>query len=181
MSVTYAQLRERVMLDVLTDTLLWLPRPLDDPSFKRPHLAIMWNTRFAWKPVSLVRHKRKGYLHFKLTLASRTHKVAAHRAILMLHLQRDLIGQADHRNRVRDDNSVDNLRDVSDMENRHNRSPKAGKIDDLPLGVYRRGKRFRAQFTRDGVQNWLGTFATVEDAEDARKRAEAAHNNGVLK
>ena len=47
----------------------------------------------------------------------------------------------DHINHNRDDNRIANLRDVSDITNNRNRA----QVRDLPCGIYRHGRGYRAQ------------------------------------
>jgi hypothetical protein len=81
-------------------------------------------------------------------------------------------GEVDHINGDRADNRITNLRCVSARENRRNQRPRRS----IPLGVSRNrnGKRWRATIRADGVYQHLGTFDTVEEAQAARKVAEAA-------
>lgn len=65
-----------------------------------------------------------------------------------------------------------NLRVSTYAENGRNRA--GPRVDNTSgfLGVYRRGRRFRAQIRVDGVDRLLGNFDTPEQAHAARLAAE---------
>lgn len=80
-------------------------------------------------------------------------------------------GDLDHRNGVRPDNRIANLREVTDAENSQNlRRPHADNLNGL-LGVVSNHTRFSARIMAHGKQLYLGTFATPEQAHLAYRRA----------
>lgn len=98
----------------------------------------------------------------------------AHRVIWSIHYGTWPDDQIDHINGVRNDNRIENLRDVSQHENQRN----AKKRDDNTsgvTGVYRdkaTGK-WEARIRVYGRLKYLGSFGNIEDAASARKAAEA--------
>lgn len=80
----------------------------------------------------------------------------------------------DHRNGVRTDNRIENLRDVSRSVNLQNiRSPKStSQTQMLGVSVYRNG-RFSAQIKVAGRKRHLGYFDTKEQAHNAYLIAKA--------
>lgn len=66
----------------------------------------------------------------------------------------------DHKNRIKSDNRLDNLRDITQSEQNLNKT----SSEALDKGVYARGERFRAQVTRNGSVVHLGTFNSKEEA-----------------
>ena len=94
--------------------------------------------------------------------------VLLHRQILGLSLDDGLYG--DHINRDTRDNRRENLRIVTASESLLNRTLRAR---DLPTGVYRHGKRFKAQIKRNCALVHLGVFDTPEEAASSRANAEA--------
>jgi hypothetical protein len=77
----------------------------------------------------------------------------------------------DHKNRIRDDNRWDNLREADDYlsnNNRNTRSPHKKKTD-LPQGVLRNpnGKRFIARARKGGKSYHMGTYDTPKEAHQA--------------
>lgn len=93
--------------------------------------------------------------------------VLLHRWLLGLERGGRLIG--DHINRNVLDNRRSNLRAVTPAESNLNREVARR---DLPVGVHRTGSgRFEARLKRNRKQQHLGTFDTVEAAEQARATA----------
>ena len=73
----------------------------------------------------------------------------------------------DHINRIKTDNRIANLRDVSHKENManrdyHGRPPGMGC--NMPVSAYRYRGRWAARKTVNGVRKWLGIFDTKEQA-----------------
>jgi hypothetical protein len=75
--------------------------------------------------------------------------------------------QIDHINSDRADNRIANLRDVTPAVNCQNqkRSHAGSKVPFL--GVYQRGKSYRAHISYNGKRRWVGTYATPELAHAA--------------
>ena len=75
-------------------------------------------------------------------------------------------GEIDHINGRRDDNRIENLRDVPKRLNGHNRhGPNRDNKSSGLLGVTRNGKNgWMAQITVDGERRYLGTFKDPEIA-----------------
>lgn len=74
--------------------------------------------------------------------------------------------QIDHINRVRYDNRISNLREVSPHINSINKNV-ASPTSSGYRGVYARGNKFRAIVRHLGVNTNLGTFDTAEKANEA--------------
>lgn len=73
--------------------------------------------------------------------------------------------QVDHINRIVEDNSWDNLREATLSENLTNRIFK--RKDGLPLGVYKKGKKYFSSIWKNGKNNYIGVFETIEEAKKA--------------
>lgn len=90
----------------------------------------------------------------------------------------------DHRNRVRHDNRISNLRDVDMAHNRHNVGTKPNRNNKTGLlGVVRsaNGKRFSSRISYPGKKNlYLGTFDTPEAAHAAFMAAKMKYQPGAL-
>jgi hypothetical protein len=86
--------------------------------------------------------------------------------------------QVDHKNRVRDDNRWENLREATPRQNSSNRvHPSAS---GLPRGVYyrrdgKRKKRYSAKIRVAGVAYHYGPFFTPKEASDAYELAFDKH------
>ena len=81
--------------------------------------------------------------------------------------------EVDHINHVRNDNRLANLRFVTTADNHRNLS-RYNKNNTGVAGVFYRKdiRKYTAQITVDGVQIYLGIFATLEEAARARKDAD---------
>lgn len=90
--------------------------------------------------------------------------------------------EIDHINGIRDDNRIENLRDVSTSVNQQN--VRYGKSDNVSgyLGVSRyknlKAKPWRAQILVSGKMIHLGYFETAEDAGVAYVKAKRIHHIG---
>lgn len=83
--------------------------------------------------------------------------------------------QIDHKNRIKNDNRILNLREVTNSENQMNTKIKNTNTSGIK-GVYfdAASKKWRAQISINKKKIGLGRFALKEQAAEARKNAE--HN-----
>jgi HNH endonuclease len=78
--------------------------------------------------------------------------------------------EIDHLNRIRNDNRIDNLRDVTHMQNRCNTS---NNVSGVPgVAWHKLGKKWQVQIRVAGKSKSLGYFTNIEDAAAARREAE---------
>lgn len=142
--------------------LVWKNRPISH--FKRIKDCKMRNTRFAGK-VAGGNHP-DGYIQIKLDSTL----YLAHRIIWIMHYGEitDPL-QVDHINHIRNDNRIENLRLVTHQDNSKNCSKNAKNISGT-VGVYfhKAANKWCAQIGKQ----YLGTFLTKSEAEQARKKAE---------
>jgi len=81
------------------------------------------------------------------------------------------LGQVDHENLIKDDNSWNNLRDSTQSENQMNRPvQKNNKLGVKGVMLSNRGK-YIARISKDGTLINLGSFITLESARSARDEA----------
>jgi len=112
-----------------------------------------------------------GYLSVKVNnIAYR-----AHRIIWLITFGRWPSEQIDHINGVRDDNRIENLREVSVQGNQRNQHIRIDNTSGIP-GVYFDLGAWRARIKVDGKYVDLGRFKTKEEAFVARKGAEARYD-----
>lgn len=82
-------------------------------------------------------------------------------------------GEIDHRNRVKDDNRIANLRPVSRSENMQNRVHARRDNKSGFLGAQRARGAWMARITVDGKERRFGHFATPQQAHEAYLAAKA--------
>jgi CDGSH-type Zn-finger protein len=80
-------------------------------------------------------------------------------------------GQIDHKNRVRDDNRICNLRPATTSQNMRNRTAHSDNaVGYKGVSLTRQGK-YKAKIWCDGKEKWLGVFDAAELAAAAYKMA----------
>lgn len=77
--------------------------------------------------------------------------------------------EVDHKDGNTLNNSKENLRIVNSTQNKHNTVSKGTRT--LPKGVSRHGRHYRAKIYINYKQISLGTFSTIDRAEQAYKEA----------
>lgn len=103
-----------------------------------------------------------GYLRVILSIGAIQKRLYVHRLILLTYKgESDLDG--DHINGIRHDNRLVNLQYLTARQNQHKRILNRS----LPIGVYKRGNKYRAKIYINGVLFNLGTFESVELANSA--------------
>ena len=78
--------------------------------------------------------------------------------------------EADHKNRIRDDNRWCNLKEVTKSQNQFNRSDQKTKRG-FPRGVRPSKSKFIAVITVNKQYHYLGTYDTVTEASEAYQTA----------
>ena len=81
-------------------------------------------------------------------------------------------GTIDHKNRIRSDNRIANLRDVSHRENHENKSMHSNNTSGVQ-GVYwcKRSERWIASIKINYKNKHIGAFLSIEEAAKARAEA----------
>ena len=108
-------------------------------------------------------HDRDGYL--VVTVDKKKRK--AHRLAWAIHHGVWPEGEIDHRNTVKDDNRIDNLRDVSASINMQNIREALPRSKSGVLGVVAQGSKFKSTITVQGHTKHVGTFGSAEEAHEA--------------
>ena len=107
----------------------------------------------------------KGYIRIGIHKKTYTgHKLA------WLYVYGNLpINQIDHINGIKDDNRIQNLRDVSPQWNSQNqhKAPKNSKTGALGVSWSSQKNKFRSSIVINGKQKHIGFFDAVEDAANA--------------
>ena len=87
----------------------------------------------------------------------------------------------DHKNGIKNDNRMENLRDVSKVENMQNRRKATALNESGLLGVSKSAAKSERWFSRiqvDGKQKQLGSFDSPEKAHEAYLAAKRALHEG---
>ena len=115
----------------------------------------------------------KGYIH--VSIDGKRYK--AHRLIWMFVYGYMPENQIDHINRVRDDNRIENLREVSQSCNTQNSGIRSDNTSGIK-GIYWHKKRnnWAARITVNGKRKNLGGFKNKVDAAKARYEAELKYD-----
>lgn len=91
--------------------------------------------------------------------------IRAHQIAFAITHGRWPISQLDHIDRDKQNNSPDNLREVDNRTNAHNRGNNAGA--GKPPGVYRHSGRWRACIEVSGINFHLGVYNSIDAASRA--------------
>ncbi len=103
-----------------------------------------------------------GYIQISL---DRVAYKAHHLAWIYVHGEMHSLPQTDHRDRIRSNNAIINLRPCSNAENQANQRKR--NTTGLPKGIRRSGESFSARINVQKQPVHLGSFSTVEEASNA--------------
>ena len=151
----------------LTGKLVWKERGQELFSEGKFSAFKSWNTRWSGKE-AFFSFDTHGYLSGRIF--GKTHR--AHRVIIAMTTGFWPDGDVDHINGIRSDNRISNLRVVCRQENSRNAS-KSRRNTSGTVGVSwsKKDKRWRAGICVDGKEIYLGNFLNIDDAVNARLRA----------
>lgn len=155
--ITYERLREVLTYDPSTGVFTWSAR-----GFGRRKTGFAGSVR------------RDGYLEIMID----NKRYNAHRLAWFMYTGAPPKGCIDHINRVKLDNRIVNLRDVSPELNNHNQKPTNRKSATGLLGAYPHGPGYQARIQAGGVRVALGTFPTAEEAHAAYLEAKRRLHEG---
>lgn len=107
-----------------------------------------------------------------------------HRLIWLIYHGEEPKGEIDHKNHIRDDNRLINLRDVPRIDNsRNQKMHKVNTSGKMGVSWYPRYQKWVARIRYNGKEINLGYFTLKEDAIMAREKAEILYgyhrNHGV--
>lgn len=166
--------RELFNCDPSRGSLWWRPRtagmftagqrPCDQPEAK----AKRWNKKYAGKP-ALTATNKNGYCQGSIFGT----QISAHTVVWAWVHGEWPKNEIDHINGRRNDNRIENIRDVTHAENTRNAAiPKKNKFGVVGV-YYRPGRSERCHVTFRGRH--LGVCDTLEEARAMRKAAEREH------
>lgn len=82
----------------------------------------------------------------------------------------------DHENRVKTDDRIDNLRELTPLESASNTMHVVGK--ELPVGIQQRWSRYYVKASANGITKYVGSYDHLQDAVQARLDAIERMTNG---
>jgi|SRR6478672_13263662 len=170
-SVEY--LRECFEYNPETGDLIWKERPLshfkDAKAYRRFCSMCLGKStgNYALKESGRRAARFVTFSFFGRIITMTCHKVAW----LLLFNEIPEGKRVDHKNGDPWDNRLENLRLSTHQENSFNVKKRKDKADGLPKGVKRQGKKFCARICKDQKHIWIGTYSSVEAAEQAYKDA----------
>jgi hypothetical protein len=150
----------RECFDCRDGVLYWKERP--ESHFQSRAVWLMFLKKHAGKPAGKL--GSGGYMTVGLRVNGRAISMAAHRVVWVLHYGRWPKQYLDHINRVRSDNRIENLREVTPAENLQNCS--RNRVYPY-VGPYKWGG-YQAQVKVGDTSIHIGIFDTEEDARNHR-------------
>jgi len=172
--ITVETLRELLDHDPATGELTWKvrdPKWFKGRRYTAQDQANAWNAKKAGKP-ALTAVNNKGYK----TGGIFRKPYKAHRVIWAMATGAWPESQIDHINGIRDDNRIENLRDVTNQENSRNRKLRNDNTSGhIGVSWDKQENKWRAFIHVNGKKKHLGFFIDKADAIAARKAAEIEH------
>jgi hypothetical protein len=106
--------------------------------------------------------------HGYVTIKFKGKTYRAHQLIWELHYGCCATGEIDHKNRIKHDNRIDNLRIASDRQNKANRKVRSDSMSGKKgVRKSRTHGKWIARIRVDGLDRHIGTFDTPEKAASA--------------
>jgi hypothetical protein len=175
MELTAEIVRELLYYNPNTGKLFWKERPLK--YFKNEVDARKWNTKYAGKEAFITIYRQKTGRIARKQGRIFGKKYLAHR-IIWLHYYGCLPkNEIDHINHDPTDNRIINLREVTHSENHRNRTLQSNnKLGHNGVFYDKYDNRYKAHITINNVFKRLGSYATLEEAVEARRVANINYN-----
>lgn len=82
----------------------------------------------------------------------------------------EIVNEIDHKNRIKTDNRIVNLRSVTHSENNTNKTVKGYYLD-------KRRDTFQVEITKDKVTYYIGAYKTEEEAKEAYLNAKKFYHS----
>lgn len=172
--ITPELLRQLLRYEPETGKLFWKPRSpfhfVSENRLSKEARADVFNKQNAGKMAFY--DAGKGYMATKIMGVS----LKAHRVAWAIYYGEWPDGQIDHINHNRSDNSIGNLRVVSNAENQRNGGMRSDNKSGVCGVIWSSDRnKWRARITVNGKIKNLGCFTLLADAVGARKAAEASY------
>lgn len=170
--LTQARVRALFNYDPETGLMMWRERPREDFATERSWR--IFHSRFSGKPAGSISKFGRG-MYRGVHLDGRMYLM--HRLIWLYVTGRWPMPYIDHKNLDGTDNRWTNLREASHSQNCINR-PRQARTKAGLKGVRKniKSSRFSARIGVNGIQLYLGTFDTPDEAHAAYLAAATAHH-----
>lgn len=151
--------------DRTTGQLFWRPRPVSEFVSIRAHRT--WNTKYANKPAGHI-NLAHGYVEVRINRIA----YYAHRIVWKLRRKEEPPILIDHKNGVRHDNRISNLRAATSAQNVSNAKLATNNTSGVKgVSFCRITGKWVAQLMHKGKQHYLGRFSSVRMATIAVSQA----------
>ena len=130
--------------------------------------AFVWRVQRGKALAGLVARTLNSSGHIKIGIDG--YEYLAHRLAWLYVYGQMPENEIDHINGIRSDNSINNLRDVPSFVNRRNTARYSNNTTGV-TGVSKAKGKYRAYIEGYGRRICLGVFLTIEEASEARKKA----------
>jgi hypothetical protein len=144
-------------------SLLWTHRPIDH--FVDERAWKIWNTKNAGLVAGST--NKKGYIYIAFSIGDERRLVRRNRIVWIMFNGHWPENQVDHRDGVRTNDRIENLREVGGHVNQQNRkgANANNELQILGVGPARAEGRFSASVQFEGKKLHLGTFDSAYEAE----------------
>lgn len=159
--------------NVENGTFTWKPRLDADIKDRR------WNGRFAGRQVGSP--TSQGYIRTTIKIDGKNAGLLLHRVAWAFATGHWPLGLIDHKNEIKSDNRIDNLRIATHAQNIYNRVPRNDSTGIKGARFDSRYDRYQARITVDGKTLHLGMFDTAQEAGLAYKEAAIKHHGEFAK
>lgn len=167
-------LRKLIAYDFKNGILFWKHRETStfcDGHRSKEHVAKIWNAKYAGKP-ALMAINSAGYRSGSIL----SERCVAHRVAWALFYGAWPEMQIDHVNRIKTDNRIINLRDVSNSQNQRNvGTRKTNSSGVLGVSYHKKSGKWAARIGVSSKIKNLGLYETIEKAAEARRIAEGQY------
>lgn len=166
--MTREKLKELLFYSKQDGIFIWRKRPIT--LFKSTASFLSWNTKHENKVAGY--EGGNGYVYIKLEGKS----MKAHR-LAWLYVYGTAPLEIDHKNRIRSDNRIKNLRSVTSAENNRNKTRrKDNKSGHTGVVFDKASKKWKASIQYKNKSYNLGSFVNKKDAISEREDAERDFN-----
>ena len=165
--LSYAQVSALLKYDSETGELFWKERPRS--MFASDHQFNWWKSKNLGKIAGSPNH---GYVRVQIGRK----KLGAHRLAWIVYYGEWPNGEIDHIDGDPSNNRIVNLRLVSHQDNGKNQKLPSNNTSGV-IGVtwHKQHQKWCARIKVDGAYRHIGLFSDIEEAREARRRADVEH------